>query len=224
MKPSTVFLIDDDESVCEALSLLVETAGYASVAYYSAEEFLAAWRPNDHGCLLLDMCMPGMNGAELQEEMLRRGIRLPIIFMSAFADVPTTVRVIQGGALDFLTKPVNGAVLIERIQRALTADESARLAEIARHDLRDRLEKLTFREREILCLAIAGKPNKEIAQLLDISHRTIEAHRSRILLKMGVHSLLALSSLAADAGVRIETFACGTPMPGQMPVSHPSEH
>lgn len=204
MSTATVFLVDDDEIVRESVSLLVETAGYPVVAFDCAEDFLAAWRSREHGCLLLDMCMPGMSGAELQEELLRRDIDLPIIFMSAFGDVPTTVRAIKGGAVDFLTKPVNGAVLIDRIKAALATDATARQAEAARRDVHGRLEKLTLREREILGLAIVGMPNKEIAQELHISHRTIEAHRSRILLKTGVHSLLELARMASEAGVRIE--------------------
>lgn len=209
MNPATVYLVDDDEIVREAVTLLLETAGYEVKCHACAEDFLADWRPGKTGCLLLDMRMPGMNGMELQEELRRREAHLPIIFLSAFGDVPTTVRAIKGGAVDFLTKPVNGAVLLGRVKAAVAASLEAEREADARRQVQERLERLTRREREILVLAIAGKPNKEIAQELRISHRTIEAHRSRIFIKTGVHSLLELARMVADAGVRID-------VPGQI--------
>jgi RNA polymerase sigma factor (sigma-70 family) len=199
----TVFLVDDDAVVRYAVSLLLDAAGLKVECHADAESFLASWRPERAGCLLLDMCMPGMSGEELQLELRRRNTRLPIIFMSAFGDVPTTVRAMQGGALDFLTKPVNGADLIERVRVALQQDRAARATEQARQDFAARLARLSPREREILVLAVAGKPNKEIAQLLKISYRTIETHRSHILLKAGVNSLLELVRIAAVAGVTL---------------------
>ncbi len=205
MNAATVFLVDDDASVREAMTMLLETAGYLVASHANAEEFLDAWQPGQRGCLLLDMRMPGMDGVELQQVLQQREIQLPIIFMSAFGDVPTTVKAIKGGAVDFLTKPVNGAILLERVKAAMAACLEAQRLEDARSLVRERLDRLTAREREILALAIAGKPNKEIAQELRISHRTIEAHRSRIFLKTGVHSLLELARIAADVGIRIDS-------------------
>jgi two-component system, LuxR family, response regulator FixJ len=203
MNTPTVFLVDDDAIVREAVALLLETAGFSIEAHASAESFLDAWNPARAGCLILDMLMPGMNGEQLQAELNRREVHLPIIFMSAFGDVPTTVRAMQGGAVDFLTKPVNGADLLERVRTALERDREARMAEQARQDVRARLGRLTAREQEILAHAVAGKSNKEIAQLLRISYRTIEVHRSHIFLKVGVNSLLELVQMATLAGVSL---------------------
>lgn len=204
MNGATVFLVDDDAVVRDAVSMLLETAGYGVTCHSSAEDFLASWPPAKRGCMILDMRMPGMNGAELQEELRLRGMVMPIIFLSAYGDVPTTVRAIKGGAVDFLTKPVNGTLLLERVKAAMAVGQAAEQAESARREMSQRLDRLTRREREILAMAIAGKPNKEIAQELRISHRTIEAHRSRIFLKTGAQSLLELARMAADAGIRID--------------------
>jgi len=203
MNIPTVYLVDDDAIVRESVSLLLETAGFKVECHASAEEFLAVWHPERPGCLLLDMLMPGMSGEELQVELNHRNARLPIIFMSAFGDVPTTVRAMQGGAVDFLTKPVNGADLIERVRGTLAREREARQAEALRQDFQARLQKLTEREREILALALAGRSNKEIAQLLGISFRTIEVHRSHLFLKTGVRSLLELTRMATEVGIRI---------------------
>lgn len=203
MRTPTVFLVDDDAIVREAVSLLLETAGFRIEAHDSAESFLDAWNPDRSGCLILDMLMPGMSGEELQAVLNQQGARLPIIFMSAFGDVPTTVRAMQGGAVDFLTKPVNGADLLDRVRAALEQDREARVTQQARLEVKQRLAKLTAREQEILTYAVAGKSNKEIAQLLQISHRTIEVHRSHIFLKVGVSSLLELIQMASLAGVSL---------------------
>lgn len=207
MMHPTIFVVDDDAIVREALALLLETAGFRVSCLDSAEAFLDAWHPDRAGCLVLDMRMPGMGGEALQAELKRRNARLPVIFMSAFGDVPTTVRAMQGGAVDFLTKPVNGADLIDRVRAALAQDQSLRQAESRRQDFQARLEKLTEREREILALALAGHSSKAIAQTLGISFRTIEVHRSHILLKLDVRSLLELARLAAEVGVRLAQAA-----------------
>ena len=204
MTHPTVYVVDDDACVREAVALLLDTAGFRVNCHDSAEAFLQTWHGDLSGCLVLDMCMPGMSGEDLQAELRRRHAGLPIIFMSAFGDVPTTVRAMQGGAVDFLTKSVNGADLIERVRLALARDQARRQAEAQRQDFQVRLERLTEREREILALALAGHSNKAIAQALGISFRTIEVHRSHILLKAGVRSLLELARLAAEAGARIE--------------------
>lgn len=207
MMHPTIFVVDDDAIVREALALLLETTGFRVSCHDSAEAFLDAWHPDRAGCLVLDMRMPGMGGEALQAELKRRNARLPVIFMSAFGDVPTTVRAMQGGAVDFLTKPVNGADLIDRVRAALAQDQSLRQAESRCQDFQARLEKLTEREREILALALAGHSNKAIAQTLGISFRTIEVHRSHILLKLDVRSLLELARLAAEVGVRLAPAA-----------------
>ncbi len=196
MNPSaTVFVVDDDASVRDGLALQLEAAGLAVESFASAEQFLAAPRPSGVGCLVLDVRMPGMNGPELQDELARRNLYLPIIFLSAYGDIPLAVRSIQAGAVDFLTKPVDGQLLLERVQTALLRSEQAYLRETNQQAIRQRLATLTDRERQVLELAIAGHANKEISRVLAISARTVEHHRSHILLKTGAANLFELARL-----------------------------
>lgn len=197
----TVFVVDDDAAVRDSVSLLLKTAGLAVEAYDSAEAFLAALDPQRHGCLVLDMRMPGMSGFELQEELARRDVPMPIIFLTAHGDIPMTVRAIKAGAVDFLTKPVDGAALLDRIESALARGRAEREMEAARQQAREQLSQLTEREQEILALAISGCTNKEIARRLGISFRTVETHRSHILFKTGAATLLELAQLAATASL-----------------------
>jgi len=197
----TVFVVDDDEAVRDSLALLLETAGLAVETCDGAAAFLAAYTPGRTGCLILDLQMPGCSGPELQVELKRRGIDLPIIFLTAHGDIPTTVQAIQRGAMDFLTKPVVGSELIGRVHEAL--ERSAQLHEEASavRTVRERLDALTPREREIMLMAVAGRPNKDIARTLGISHRTVEIHRARVMQKTGAASLIELSRLAAACGL-----------------------
>jgi len=202
---TTVFLVDDDAAVRDSMSMLLETAGLAAEAYDSAEAFLAAQRTEGPGCLVLDMRMGGMGGLDLQSELQRRGVRLPVIFVSVHGDVPTTVRAMKAGAVDFLTKPVDGALLLDRIQAALARSRKEHEDEQAMLAARTRLAGLTERERSILALAVAGHPNKEIARRLGISFRTVEVHRSRILLKTRAATLLELANLLTTSGLQLDT-------------------
>ena len=197
----TVFVVDDDAAVRDGLALLLDTAGLAVETYDGAAAFLAACSPGLAGCLILDVRMPEMGGPELQAELIRRGVDLPIIFLTAHGDIPTTVQAMKAGAMDFLTKPVVGAELLERVRAAF--EKSARLREqaSARDSLRERLEGLTGREREIMRLVADGLPNKEIARSLGISHRTVEVHRARVMQKTGVTNLVELSRLAQACGL-----------------------
>jgi FixJ family two-component response regulator len=192
---STVFVVDDDASVRDGLALQLEAAGCAVATFASVEEFLAAPLPEGPGCLVLDVRMPGMSGPELQKELLRRGACLPIIFLTGYGDIPLAVRTIQSGAVDFLTKPVDGVVLVERVQMALRLGEQARQRESNYQAIRRRLAGLTERERQVLELAIAGHANKEISRMLSISARTVEHHRSHILLKTGAANLFELARM-----------------------------
>lgn len=201
MSAPTVFVVDDDAAVRDSVCLLLETAGLAVEAHDSAESFLAALDPQRYGCLVLDMRMPGMGGLELQAELARRGALLPIIFLTAHGDIPMTVRAMKAGAADFLTKPVDGAELIERIEAALVRARADRESEAARQEARARLAALTEREQEILALAVAGCTNKDIARRLGISFRTVEVHRSHILLKTGAATLIELAQLVAAGGL-----------------------
>ncbi len=196
-----VFIVDDDAAVRDGLALLCETAGLEVECHGSAESFLATYRPDRAGCLVLDVRMGGMSGPDLQAALNERGSHLSIIFVTAHGDIPMTVRAMKAGAVDFLTKPVQPAELLQRVQAALDRDIAALAKQAAVADRRQRLLRLTPREREILALAAAGRANKVIAQRLGISHRTVEIHRSRILHKTGAANLLELAELAADGGL-----------------------
>jgi FixJ family two-component response regulator len=201
IESDTVYLVDDDAAVRDSVSLLIETVGLNCRTYPSAEAFLSALDAEIHGCLILDMRMEGMSGFELQEELNQRGCTLPTIFLSAHGDVPTTVRAMKAGAADFLTKPVDGTLLLDRVQSALALARKRRQTQLARQNARRKLESLTERECEILKLATAGQTNKEIARELGISFRTVEVHRSHILLKTGATSLFELSQLLSASGL-----------------------
>jgi len=190
-----VFIVDDDLAVRDSLQLIMETAGLDYQAFDSAEHFLQSYCPDKPGCLLLDVNMPGMNGDELQAELIRRNIHLPIIFLTAYGDIPMTVRTIKAGAVDFLTKPVPRQLLLERIQDALQHASRIQEQVLAEQALCNCLNSLTSRELEILPLVLAGHSNKEVARHVGISYRTVEIHRARILKKTGATSLLELARL-----------------------------
>jgi len=207
MTSATVFIVDDDASIRSSLSLLLETDNLPSACFASADDFLAACGPNPDGCLILDVRMPGMSGLQLQDELALRQISLPIIFLTGFADIPMTVGAMRKGAVDFIAKPVNGAVLLERVHSALESNRLQRAASAARSLFEARLLKLTPREREVLVLALSGMPNKTISKELAISVRTIEGHRAQIYLKLGVDSLIELAQQATLAGMPLAEIA-----------------
>jgi FixJ family two-component response regulator len=192
---ATVFIVDDAEAVRTSLALLLETEGLRVAAYESGEALLADCKTDWEGCAVLDLNLTGMDGLEVQAELKRRGVKLPVIFLTGYGDVPTTVRAMKAGASEFLTKPVSGDQLIPLIRAALAKDRQERAREREAVDRRDRLSRLSQREREVLQLALAGHANKDIARLLAISHRTVEVHRSHILAKTQVSSLLELAGL-----------------------------
>ena len=203
MNGSTVFIVDDDAAVRDSLSLLCESAGLRAECFDSAEAFLGAYRPEQPGCLVLDVRMPSMSGQQLHEELARHGDPPPIIYLTAHGDIPMTVRAIKAGAQDFLTKPVDGALLVEGMQLALASDLAARQHKDALTGQCARLAQLSEREREIMALAVAGDSNKVIAKRLGISHRTVEIHRTHILRKTGVSNMLELAKLAEECGVTV---------------------
>lgn len=186
---NVVYIIDDDAAVRDALAMLLEASGHAVVAFRSAGEFLAACTPDWRGCIILDVDMPGMDGTALQAELPRRMVRLPTIFLSGKGTIPLTVRAIKAGAVDFLTKPVDRKVLLDRVQKALQQGE-------AFHSIALRLAELTEREREVMKLAVTGHTNKEIGQQLGISYRTVEIHRTHVMHKTGATNLLELARIA----------------------------
>ena len=199
-----VFIVDDDDAAREGLALVIDTLGLACQAFENAERFLESYVAGTPGCLVLDINMPGMNGDELQAELNRRNSHLPIIFLTAYGDIATTVRTIRAGAVDFMTKPVQINLLIERIQAVL--NHEAKLFEKNKEDLdfQNLINCLTPRENEILPLVIAGIPNKEIAKQLGISFRTVETHRTRILLKTGTTNFLELAKKCEASHVSLE--------------------
>jgi two-component system response regulator FixJ len=186
---STVFIVDDDEAVRASLRLLLKSVGIAAQAFGSAQEFLAGYDPARPGCLVLDIRMPGMSGMELQQHLNMRGAVIPVLFISGHGDVPMAVEAMKNGAFDFLQKPFRDQELIDRVQRALARDGESRVSLSQHSKLRNRLDSLTSREREVLDLMVQGKPNKIMAADLGISQRTVEIHRARVMEKLGVSSL-----------------------------------
>ena len=190
----TVYLVDDDSAVLGGLSLLLDTHGFRVVTFSNAQALLTSCRTDWRGCLITDLNMPGMGGLDLQHCLRERSIHLPIIFLTAYGDIPTTVKAMKSGAMDFLTKPIDSARLLNALRAALDLD--ARLAQERQieHNRRNRLGSLSEREREVLDLALKGLSNKDIARRLSISHRTVEVHRSHILSKTGAGNLLELAA------------------------------
>lgn len=196
-----VFVVDDDKSVRDSLVLLLESADLAVEPYPSAQAFLEAYAPDRRGCLLLDVRMSGMNGLELQGILSRRGLDIPIIFMSAHGDVPMSARAFKAGAVDFLEKPLNEEALLRRIREALERDAQKRQRRTEELAARMRLQRLTPREREVMVLVVQGCSNKDIAKRLRVSHRTVETHRARVMVKMEARSLPALIRMAMACGL-----------------------
>jgi FixJ family two-component response regulator len=195
-----IHIVDDDDSMRGALIELLEASGFEALGYASTGEFLLNPVPDKHGCILLDMRLPGPSGLDLQAALLRNGVSLPIIFLSGYADVSTSVRAMKAGAFDFLEKPVARQTLLETLQRALAADVVRRsAAEHARHH-RARLDLLTPRELAVFERVVAGMLNKQIAADLDISLRTVKAHRAQLMQKLGVSTPAELGRLAGHSG------------------------
>jgi len=198
-QPATVCIVDDDEAVRGSLKLLFKSLGLASLAYASAAEFLAEFDPQRRGCLVLDIRMPGMSGLDLQQELNARGALVPIIFITGHGDVPMAVEAMQFGAMDFLQKPFRDQDLIDRIHKAIEKDRAGRELLGQREHIQARIAELTPREREVLDLIVAGKPNKIMAADLGVSQRTVEIHRARVMEKMGANSLAHLVRMVVDA-------------------------
>lgn len=196
----TVFLVDDDDAVRDSLRLLLETAEIRSETYRSSAEFLDNYDPERPGCAVLDIRMPGMTGMELQEALQSAGIRIPIIFLTGHGNVPMSAKAFRAGAVDFLQKPVEEDVLLARIREALRIDKKNRATDKRRKEALEQLGELTAREYEVMLLIVRGQSNKEIASELDLSHRTVEIHRSRIMDKTGSKTLADLIELAVASG------------------------
>ena len=197
-QPPVVYVVDDDEAVRNSLRFLLRSVGLATQTLPSAGEFLASYRPNQPGCLVLDVRMPAMSGLELQQQLNLRGAIIPVIFITGHGDIPMAVEAMQHGAFDFLQKPFRDQDLIDRIQRALAKDTKSRVALKEHARIRSRLDSLTPREREVMQLMTRGKPNKVMAAELGVSQRTVEIHRARVMEKSGAASLAQLVRMVMD--------------------------
>jgi len=197
----TVYVVDDDPGVLDAVQLLLRSVGLRARAFSSAGDFLEEYDPDSPGCLILDLRMPGMGGRELQKRLLEMEAELPIIFVTAHGDVPTAVEAVKDGAVDFIQKPFPDQKLLDKVNQALELDARQRKEREERRIVELRLKTLTPREREVMGLVAAGKLNKTIARQMGISQRTVEIHRSRVMEKMEassvpdlVHMILKLDS------------------------------
>lgn len=201
-----VYVVDDDQAMVESLSWIIESVGLKVKTYTRAHEFLDNYNPNQHGCLLLDVRMPGMSGPELQVKLNAQSNTLPIIFISGHGDVPLAVRVMKAGAVDFLTKPFNDQVLLESINKALHLDKLNRDKQQENARAEAKFALLSHREVQVLQGIVAGKQNKVISAELKISLKTVEAHRASVMKKMSVKSVPELVKLVLTNGVTPETY------------------
>lgn len=200
--PAIVHLVDDDSSFRTAMERLLRAAGYVTIAYESVSSFLSTFEGNAPGCILVDLRMPGQSGLDLQEMLLKSNKPIPIIFLTAYGNIPTTVRAMREGAIDFLTKPVKKEILFEAVERALARDAAAREQCAQIQELQTRYQSLTPREREVLTHVIAGKLNKQIAFDLGTTERTIKAHRASIMEKLRIASLAELVRMAQALNIQ----------------------
>lgn len=202
-----IHIVDDDESLRTALTRLLFAAGFETRAYASAGDFLDASVAERPGCVLVDLCLPGSGGLELQEALANRENALPLIFLSGHGDVSSCACAMKGGAVDFLTKPVQREVLLDAIRRALARNQLDRAARTRQRAFEERYETLTQREREVFALVVTGLMNKQVAAALGASERTVKAHRARVMEKIGVDSLAALVRAADQLQGSMQTSA-----------------
>lgn len=199
MTAATVFVIDDDDAVRDSLGLLLELSGQQVRGFASAEEFLAALGPQPYGCLVLDLRLGGMDGLSLQQELARRQLALPIVMITGHGDVAAARQALKGGAIDFLEKPVDETVLLACVREAMQREEQRREQEQQGGSARERLQRLTERESEVMQLVAEGLTSKAIGEQLGISPRTVEVYRARLMEKLQVSSVPELVKLALSA-------------------------
>jgi len=192
----TVFIVDDDDAVRRFLSGLVQSINLRVEVHASAQDFLDAYEPGCPGCLLLDVRMPGMSGLELQRELAGQSIDLPVIILTGHGNVPVAVQAMKAGAVDFIEKPFNNELLLDRIQTVVAQSVRADGARTRRNEISNRLKSLTPRERQVFDLVVAGEVNKSIAHHLSISEKTVEIHRANVMKKMRAKSLASLVQMA----------------------------
>jgi len=197
----TVFVIDDDAAVRAAIQGLLKSVGLRSEAFGTAPEFLRSKRPDAPSCLVLDIRLPGVNGLDFQHELADAGVRIPIIFITGYGDIPMTVKAMKSGAVEFLTKPFRDQDLLDAIQHALERDRVARAQRLELAELRGRFDALTPRERDVFGLVVTGLQNKQVAAALGTSAITIKRHRAQVMHKMRVTSLAELVKIADHLGL-----------------------
>lgn len=196
-----VLVVDDDPSFRRSLELLIESARLSVQTFSSAEEFLRAERPDVPSCLVLDVRLPHLSGLDLQRELAKADVSIPIIFITAHGDIPMTVQAMKGGATEFLTKPFREQDLLDAIQRAINSDRSARLQRANLADLRRRYHSLTAREREVMAHVVKGMLNKQVADELGTTEKTIKVHRGHVMQKMGMTAFADLVRAAEKLGI-----------------------
>ncbi len=194
-----VFVIDDEASVRDALALFLESEGLSVKTYDSARSFLGEYQSNFQGCMIVDIRMPGMSGLELQQTLNEQGVDLPVIFLTGHGDVPMSAKAFKAGAMDFIEKPFSDEDLLASIRDAIAKDRALRQLRLQGRRIVKRYSQLTPREKQVMQGVVAGKPNKVIARELGVSPRTIDIHRSRVMLKMGAQTLPDLVTMAAAA-------------------------
>jgi two-component system, LuxR family, response regulator FixJ len=202
-----VFVVDDDPKILRLVADVLEAEGWTIETYSLASAFLDRYRPESCACLLLDIQMPGLSGPQLQRELLARDIGIPIIFLTATADVPTTIEVMKRGAFDLLQKPFDPEKLVAVVRTALAREAASVEQRLQIDAVRKRLAQLTPREREVLDLVVAGKANKQIARELHLSERTVEIHRGRVMKKMEADSVANLVHQCVDARSAAKRFS-----------------
>jgi FixJ family two-component response regulator len=202
IKDEIVLVVDDDPIVRSALAYLFGSMDLPVKAFGTTSELLNSNLPDRPSCLVLDIRMPGESGLEFQEVLAKAGIRIPIVFLTAFADVPMTVKAMKGGAIDFLTKPFRDQEMLDAVTRALNQDRKRRAGERWLSDVRRRFEMLTRREQEVMALAASGLRNKQIAYELHLEEVTVKIHRGRAMKKMDARSIADLVTMAEALGIR----------------------
>jgi FixJ family two-component response regulator len=201
MSDASVYIIDDDPSVRTGLTRIVKAAGINAESFESAGDFLVSDKCNEHGCIILDVHMPEMTGPELQEKLIDAGCSMPIIFLSAHGNVPTTAKTMKKGAVDFLEKPVDQEDLMAAIQISLEHDLETRSIRTEYNSIQEQIRTLTPREHEVMTFVITGMLNKQIAAEMDISEETVKIHRGRVMQKLGIVSVAELVRICEKVGI-----------------------
>ena len=198
---TSIFIVDDDIAVLDALSLMLEQENFNVKSFENAEDFLNNYQSTEKGCAIIDVRMPGMNGLDLQDTLLKQNILLPIIFLTGHGNIPMSVKAMKSGAIDFLTKPVTREKLLSAVKAAIKESERLLIENSHHQEALSHLAELTDRERDVMLLAVQGLANKHIARQLGISHRTVEIHKSKIMHKTGAENLLDLARIVHESGL-----------------------